>query len=137
MEKNSNDTGIQMVYSCRMLLHKGRGIMLFMFSITTSFVLSSGDQYFGKFFLYDINCFPIITQRIFYLWYFYQKPLSVSCQLPNKCPVGFLYISEIEYRGFHVRKKSKTTLLVHVPFYMYSIPIPGWTCIKRKWHLYI
>lgn len=133
MEKNSNDTGIQIVYSCRMLLHKGRGIMLFMFSITSSFVLSSGDQYFGKFFfLYDINCFPISTQRIFYLLYFIRNHYQ-SCQ--TNAPLVFFYISEIEYRGFYVRKKSKTTLLV--PFYMYSIPIPGWTCIIRKWHHYI
>lgn len=122
-----------MVYSCRMLLHKGRGIMLFMFSITTSFVLSSGDQYFGKFFfLYDINCFPISTKRIFYLLYFIRNHYQ-SC-LTN-APLVFFYISEIEYQGFHVRKKSKTTLLV--PFYMYSIPIPGWTCIIRKWNHYI
>lgn len=91
MKKNSNDTGIQMVYSYRMLLHKGRGIMLFMFYITSSFVLSSGDQYFGKFFFYDINCFPIYFYIAYFLFVvFYQKPLS---KLPNKCPVGFfLYI---------------------------------------------
>lgn len=118
MEKNSNDTGIQIVYSCRMLLHKGRGIMLFMFSITTSFVLSSGDQFFGKFFFYDINCFPISTQRIFYLLYFIRNHYQ-SC-VPNKCPVGFFYISEIEYRGFHVRKKKQNNSVSTILYVQYT-----------------
>lgn len=107
-----------MVYSYRMLLHKGRGIMLFMFSITTSFVLSSGDQYFGKFFFYDINCFPISTYIAYFLFVvFYQKPLS---KLPNKCPVGFFYISEIEYRGFHVRKKKQNNSVSTILYVQYT-----------------
>lgn len=122
-----------MVYSCRMLLHKGRGIMLFMFSITTSFVLSSGDQYFGKFFFIWYKLFPNFYIAYFLFVVFYQKPLS---KLPNKCCIGFfLYIRNWKSRFSCKKKKSKTTLLV--PFYMYSIPIPGWTCIIRKWHHYI
>lgn len=123
-----------MVYSCRMLLHKGRGIMLFMFSITSSFVLSSGDQYFGKFFFFIwYKLFPNFYIAYFLFVVFYQKPLS---KLPNKCPVGFFFIyQKLNIEVFMKEKKSKTILLV--PFYMYSIPIPGWTCIIRKWNHYI
>lgn len=118
MKKKSNDTGIQMVYSCRMLLHKGRGIMLFMFYITSSFVLSSGDQYFGKFFFfYDINCFPISTQRIFYLLYFIRNHYQ-SC-LTNAALV-FFYISEIENRGFHVRKKKQNNSVSTILYVQYT-----------------
>lgn len=90
-----------------------------------------------------------ILVSCFFLWYklfpnlFLYSVFSICCilsettiRVAKQMPRWFFfYISEIEYRGFHVRKKSKLTLLV--PFYMYSIPIPGWTCIIRKWHHYI
>lgn len=118
MGKNSNDTGIQMVYSCRMLLHKGRGIMLFMFYITSSFVLSSGDQYFGKFFFLWYKLFPnFYIAYFFYLLYFIRNHYQ-SC-LTN-APLVFFYISEIEYRGFHVRKKKQNNSVSTILYVQYT-----------------
>lgn len=106
-----------MVYSYRMLLHKGRGIMLFMFSITTSFVLSSGDQYFGKFFFIWYKLFPNFYIAYFLFVVFYQKPLS---KLPNKCPVGFfLYIRNWISR-FSCKKKKQNNSVSTILYVQYT-----------------
>lgn len=96
---------------------RGGGLCFSCFLLQRLLYCLLGTNILVSFFLYDINRFPISTQRIFYLLYFIRNHYQ-SC-LTN-APLVCFYISEIEYRGFHVRKKKQNNSVSTILYVQYT-----------------